>query len=214
MKCPSYQPTVPINYRLEENITRSFVFNDAAVELKAVFPEESKCSGVFCDRQNCVANNKSSKACGCYSNQNRLSSLVLCYDLLLRYGTDRGKEMNIENFTSLKFSKLFLDHDLPLSLTCNRLDNTEESFNLEDSIDSVLQYINETGGFTVVGWYKRGEIVDVSKDSKNQEDRVLASEITYHAVAFKPTYPILLNEDILRERRYRVSQLETVESVE
>ena len=122
--------------------------------------------------------------------------------------------MNIENFTSLKFSKLFLDHDLPLSLTCNRLDNTEESFNLEDSIDSVLQYINETGGFTVVGWYKRGEIVDVSKESKNQEDRVVASEITYHLVAIKPTYPTLLNEDILRERRYRVSQLETVESVE
>ena len=122
--------------------------------------------------------------------------------------------MNIENFTSLKFSKLFLDHDLPLSLTCNRLDNTEESFNLEDSIDSVLQYINETGGFTVVGWYKRGDIVDVSKESKNQEDRVIASEITYQLVVIKPTYPTLLNEDILRERRYHVSQLETVKSVE
>ena len=85
---------------------------------------------------------------------------------------------------------------------------------MEDSIDSVLQYINETGGFTVVGWYKRGEIVDVSKESKNQEDRVVASEITYHLVAIKPTYPTLLNEDILRERRYRVSQLETVKSVE
>ena len=49
MKCPPNQQTVLINYRIEENITRSFVSTDVGVELKAVFPEESKCSGVFCD---------------------------------------------------------------------------------------------------------------------------------------------------------------------
>ena len=214
MECPSYQPTVIINYRIEENITRSFVSTDVGIELKAMFAEESKCSVFFCDRQRCIELVRNSKACGCYSMQNRLSSIVLCFDLVLNYGNNRTKKLHIENFSSLSFCRLFMDNDLPSSLTCNSLDNTNAHTKLEDCIDSVLQCVNKSGGFTVVGWYKRGEIVDVSKETNNHEEKVVASEIGYHVVVIKPTYPDLLSASILNERKYRVEKLQEVEGNE
>ena len=211
MKTPSVQMEMSINYRIDNNITRSFTLNNVKVELKALFAEESRCSGAFCDRQRCIDLVRTGKACGCYSNADRLSSIVICFDLLLKHGPGYSKEINIDNFSSMRFSKLFLDKPMPLSATCSMLDNTDAHFDMEDCVDSVLHYINKKGGFTVVGWYKHGEIVDVSKDTSKQEDKVAASEITTHVVTIKPTTPERLSEVIWNEHRYRVSRLQALD---
>eukprot|EP00957_Ditylum_brightwellii_P031858 2415802-Ditylum_brightwellii.AAC.1 len=40
------------------------------------------------------------------------------------------------------------------------LDLTDELFELDDAVTKVIEYINENEGFTVIGWYKRGNIED------------------------------------------------------
>ena len=54
MKTPSVQTEMSINYRIDNNITRSFTLSNVKVELKALFAEESRHSGAFCDRQRCI----------------------------------------------------------------------------------------------------------------------------------------------------------------
>ena len=79
---------------------------------------------------------------------------------------------------------------------------TNAYFNLLDCIENCIDLINENGGFTVVGWYKRGVINDramVSNNgnggaannqfgaNNNEEAQVDAADISYHIVEVQPT---------------------------
>ena len=58
----------------------------------------------------------------------------------------------------------------------------------EDSIDNVVGIINDNGGFTDIGWYKRVEINDQSnKYNIYGTERVEDGEISYHVVHKYPT---------------------------
>ena len=57
---------------------------------------------------------------------------------------------------------------------------------VEDSIDNVVNYINEHDGFKIVGWYKRGEINDQGGNQGDNEEKVEAGEIGFHVVLLKP----------------------------
>ena len=77
-------------------------------------------------------------------------------------------DMMIENLSTLKFPKFFLDSNLLYSLTCNVLDHTKVHQEVEAYIAAVLEYISNNSGFTVLGWYKLGDIVNVSKHAKEK----------------------------------------------
>ena len=83
------------------------------------------------------------------------------------------------------------------------LDLNDLYFKLEDAATGDIYLINNNGGFTVTGWYKRGEVTDrtilhqnknsdafakpnVSSDKENQVDN---SKITFHPCLIKPTNP-------------------------
>ena len=51
-------------------------------------------------------------------------------------------------------------------------------------IDKVIGFINDHDGFTVVGWYKRGEINDSSNEESNNQ--VESSEIAFHIISIMP----------------------------
>ena len=55
------------------------------------------------------------------------------------------------------------------------------------AIDNVVEAINDNGGFTVVGWYKRGKIEDQSNESNEDRDKVEAGEISFHVISVQPT---------------------------
>ena len=39
---------------------------------------------------------------------------------------------------------------------------SQEYFDIKDAIGNVVELVNNNGGWTVVGWYKRGVITDKS----------------------------------------------------
>ena len=46
---------------------------------------------------------------------------------------------------------------------------SEEYFDIEDAIRNVVELVNNNGGWTVVGWYKRGKINDQSMDNDSNQ---------------------------------------------
>jgi len=78
------------------------------------------------------------------------------------------------------------------SVKFNNLDNTPAYNRLVDCIDEVVDFIIGNGGFTVIGWYRRGEIKDVSSDEIVHN--VDASEIGYKIVSIYPTNMNLVSD--------------------
>ena len=73
-------------------------------------------------------------------------------------------------------------------------------YRLSETIDKVVEYINSAGGFTVVGWYKCGEINDQSNDDSQNE--VESSEIGVHVVSIQPTDKKVLDDPIYKAMKF------------
>eukprot|EP00957_Ditylum_brightwellii_P049067 3722836-Ditylum_brightwellii.AAC.1 len=98
------------------------------------------------------------------------------------------------NFSSINFSKLYLDTYLPLSIKIRHLRMTNKYFELLDHIDRVVQCVNDNGDWIVVGWYKHGVINDHTlignsnntsgNNNNNNNENVCVDngEINYHVV--------------------------------
>ena len=68
----------------------------------------------------------------------------------------------MNDFSSTKFSQIYLSNRIPADTRESSLQFTDAFFTLESTVDQVIDFINENGGFTVFGWYKRGIINDTS----------------------------------------------------
>ena len=80
---------------------------------------------------------------------------------------------------------------------------TEASMNMSNSVEACVDLINNNGGFTVLGWYKKGLINDKSlmttqalsnnttnSDNYNNDDQVQQvdlGDVSYHIVSISPT---------------------------
>ena len=120
------------------------------------------------------------------------------------------------NFSSTKFSAFYLSRRLPGSTPVSTLRVTKDFWEIEDCIMKVLDLVNRNGGWTVVGWYKRGVITDKSLLEvpllNVVSTQVAAGQINYHIVQMIPTNRSFLvrgtalYQDLQREK-YNVSNL-------
>ena len=85
--------------------------------------------------------------------------------------TGTNDDLNISDFSSLKFSQLYLSVDITGSCKLYMIQLTEAGINMFNTIDSCINFINSHGGFTVIGWYKRGII--------NNQSLIAASKINF-----------------------------------
>lgn len=178
MKAPGAMASVKIDMGVTLNTTRAFVLNNVDVELQSMDVNTTKCSGHFCDRQRAIEIGRNNRACGCYSMPDRQANLVLVHHVTL--SKDSEVIVTMKDFSSLQFSKMYMKTPFSSTTRFNNLDFTPAYFSLQKAADDVVEYINDNGGFTVIGWYKRGEINDVSNE-ESQND-VESSDIGYHIV--------------------------------
>ena len=54
----------------------------------------------------------------------------------------------------------FLNRDFPIGVQANDLQLSESFWLLGDSLQTNIEFVNENGGWTVIGWYSRGLIND------------------------------------------------------
>ena len=97
----------------------------------------------------------------------------------------------MDDFSSLRFSKLYLSTLFPPTRRINIFKKIDVHDKIEESIDAVIEHVNDSDEFTVIGWYKRGRINDqISNDET--DDGVEAGEIGHHILSIKQT-----NENII-----------------
>ena len=172
------------------------MLNNVGIEITSMSGHSSKCGGLFCDRQRTIEIDRGSRACGFYSMNSRISNIVMVHGIDVISNNKVLFEM--ENFSSLSFSKIYMEKPFSPTFKFNMLDYSDLFYKLQDCADTCVEYINSNGGFTVIGWYKRGEINDISNEES--ENLVDSEKIWYHVVCLYPTRRTLLDSDDLNEK--------------
>jgi hypothetical protein len=133
------------------------------------------------------------------------------------------EEMSINNFTSTWFvnNYVFMDRLAAHVRASNFSQDIED--NILDSTRQVFKYINERGGFRIIGWAKRGMIQDqgvaVQEDNQGQQggygqpanqannnNMIKNAEVRYHIVRFDPSKPEAINLKELNALKYTMGE--------
>lgn len=224
LKNPPIFLHVSIKDLVETNASFAFCENFTKLSISPVYQAcRTSCSGLFCDRQRLADwTGDNERGCGCYAMHHRRSSIAFQHDIVIENLSSRpGREITMDLFSSNKFSKLYLSDHLSPSVQLPQLDlATEEFFELMNCIKKVIKYVNENGGFTVIGWYKRGTINDrtlvnpttSNSNNTNDQEQVDAGEVNYRIVELSPTNKNLLDESsekgcFLASLKYDVTKL-------
>ena len=191
MKDPAVTRGIRLDSTITQNVTRAFIVNNVHLDIHHTSVQTTKCSGHFCDKQRAVEIESGTRSCGCYQMANRMSNLAFVHWITV--GKSGNDILSMVDFSSAKFSMLYLKEGLSSSVKRVKFDATDEFWDLQDCIINVLKYINEHGGFTVTGWYKKGQINDVSNEEN--QNHVESGEIAYHVVSI-----IISNKDLIVEK--------------
>eukprot|EP00957_Ditylum_brightwellii_P096042 7317084-Ditylum_brightwellii.AAC.1 len=68
----------------------------------------------------------------------------------------------MNEFSSIRFSKLYLSGNIPGFVKLFMLQLTDASIGMFEAMEHCITLINDNGEFNTVGWYKRGIIMDRS----------------------------------------------------
>ena len=195
LKDPKRFDEVLIDYQIKSNVTRSFCVRECEIKVRSVLVNKSTCSGMFCDKQATSDPSRTKEACGCYSMNTRASSLVLTFTLKIQ---QQLKDINftVSDFTSCHFWSLFLKEPINTSAQERDFDNNDRWMIIRALIKRMIEMVNNEGGWTVIGWYRKGE----SADANVPEDKVLveASTFQHHVSRIVPT-----NSNVMRYQRYK-----------
>ena len=205
MKNPTYPVReVPVEMSVINNMTKFFVLNNVKLTVHSTNVQATSCGGYFCDKQRVIEIVRGTRACGCYSMESRSGSVTLFHSVSI--SKEHGmKTIHMDDFSSLSFSNLYLKKPLSSSVKVNHLDFTDAYFELLKSVDEVVSLINTDGGFSVIGWYKRGSINDVSHEEA--QNQVESSDVNYHIVKIYPTSDAVLKKPEYNKTLFEMSAL-------
>ena len=83
------------------------------------------------------------QGCGCYSIVTQILKI-----------NSIGWDYFIDCFSSITFSRLYQIAPFPVAIRADSLQLTDQYWDILDSIEQVVEYINNHDGITVIGWYK------------------------------------------------------------
>ena len=190
MKFPRNIAEVNVFESIQGNHSKAFVVNEAQLTVCSTTPKETTCSGMFCDKQRIHETNGK---CGCYSMLSRRSNIAFVHWI---ESSIQGIQLRMETFSSESFSSLYLNGRMPNSVRISALQMTDAFFEISSAVENVANYVNDNGGWTIIGWYKRGVINDKTltnnegQDTRNnnvQTNEVDNGELTFHIVHIRPT---------------------------
>jgi hypothetical protein len=140
-----------------EVVFTGFRNNNMTVRLLHCSAETTQCAGSMCNKQDLYRSGRMESRCSCISNVQRMCLTTIVMELLLQM--NRGTaEMSINNFTSTWFVNNYVFTDrLAAHVRASHFSQDIED-DILDSTRRVFKYINDRGGFRIIGWAKRGMI--------------------------------------------------------
>ena len=198
MKQPNTVSSVIIR-SLSVNMSRAYVVNGAELFVKQVEAIDAVCNGNLCDKQR-IGQVRSGK-CGCYHFvQISKTGVVFNHSIVVTPFDAGAADVQIEitdmSFSSQRFSQLYLTKPLPNNITLSQIQDTDEMDSITDKVIDLSNYVNDNGGWTVIGWYRLGMVTDKALADENQssyrdqptvDTQVEAGETKFHIVSLYPT---------------------------
>ena len=145
------------------------------------------CQGVLCDR---AQESQANVSCGCLFEGDK-GSCVGEYTATIPVPVSingHGKQ-EVPKCRSLRMTKLFFDN---LSAFGSQPDEKIKArfTDVRSKVKEMVDYINEKGGWTLVGWFKKGKVQDASS---TQGDKIESATISLHISLLIPTDISLAN---------------------
>jgi hypothetical protein len=91
-----------------------------------------------------------------------------------------------------------VEEPFPEGIVWSQFDQNNSFEILLDSIIETIDVINDNGGWTVIGWSKRGEINDVAFKQSDTTEKVTSSDINHHITSLVPANDLSINELYLK----------------
>jgi hypothetical protein len=128
--------------------------NNIMVRLLNCLAKDTQCAGSMCDKQDLYRSGRMESRCSCISNVQRMCLTTIVMQLQLQMNGGR-EEMLINNFTSTWFVNNYVFTDRFAAHTRASHFSQDIEDNILDSTRRVFQYINERGGFHIIGLLRR-----------------------------------------------------------
>ena len=137
MKRPKELFQVPIDKGIASNFSRAFVYRNCQVTVRSSTVEETKCAGLFCDKQRIREVLQAKNGCRCYSMQSRRSNLAITHNLIVT-NENLGFDEYFPNFSSSKFSNLYQSKPFLSSVKKSHMQMTTQYFAMMNNFDKIL----------------------------------------------------------------------------
>lgn len=171
--------------------TNYFILTNKKVALHCinVCPEQT-CLGIQCDRQ------KGKSGCSCQHSTNHTSSV---YEIDVEFPIppninraehhgdtwEEGKNTTtVIGYRSLRTTKLFFKNYENYCTRHTTADQERNRLELRSKFENMVEHVNINGGWTIVGWFMMGSVVDAAT---NATDKIQNNEITIHISYLYPT---------------------------
>lgn len=157
LKPPATFPTVSIRSNLQPNFSYAFTLNNCRLEFYRVTPVDTRCGGYFCNKQRAYGN--TNPKCGCYGTPKGRSNMVLCMQLDV-CNVDEELIVEEEHYSSQQFAKFYSIGEFKPDTNAREFRMSNEFKALEEAMSQCFSHVNDNGGWTVFGWYRKGQIDD------------------------------------------------------
>lgn len=166
------------------------------------------CNGRMCDQQSLLKNGSMANRCSCMQ-MNSSGKVAINWGF-------KVDDANGGSFRAKYMSKQFtidyvMTDELPNSVNAAKFDDSTVDDRLLDAAHDVCEYINANGGFMIVLWCKRGQVLDQGADQPNNglphnaaRTTVESSNIKHHIVRVFPMEPERLDLDHIQQMKFDV----------
>jgi hypothetical protein len=196
---PIAHPTIPLNNDMDGDECKAFVLNGSDIRCTRMVFIDTKCSGLFCDRQQPGEVSTRRSGCGCFSQHASRS----CVSALLYINArlPNGEWIGMADFSSYSFMMYFILGHFSRNIRASQLQSGSDYYDdIEDALLHIIDLVNENGGWSIYGWGKKGFIINdacylaAGNDVKDTQDvNVVAQEVTTCIVHIHPTNHEFLN---------------------
>jgi len=174
-------PAIPLR-RLEPNECRGFILHGESIQADGCAVVKACCKGSFCDRGMCPEQNVNI-ACGCFHK----AVGQISHDMVLKMNvqvqtpvtfSEREVEV-VMDYRSLRTSNLFIRDRATwefLAVQDLRMMRRYQP-KVRKAVADMINYVNQHGGWTIIGWTKKGRARDQSDQNsgsylESMEDRL------------------------------------------
>jgi len=209
----------------DEVVYSGFRTNNKIVQVMSIAAVSTQCGGAMCDKQDLYRNGRMESKCSCISNIQRLCGTTIVMQLRLNNGGE--EEMLINDFTSTWFINNYMFKErLGAHIRASYFSDPDIEDELFNCTRQVMRYINDRGGFRIIGWEKCGMIKDQGEAAQQDQgprgygqptiqgnNMVENADVRLQIVRIHPTNPENINMNRLNALKSNMVETQSLNNV-